>query len=98
MEEKSLQAVWNSSEALERQARAASSLVTPESEEDDRRWILSDVGKLHRESSGFVSAPAYRWRCGCRWAFGTGRGCRFLSEQEARSHSGSLCNGGCDLT
>ena len=71
-----------------------------------RRWLVSEAnGKLHREASslsGREEAPHF-WRTGCSWTFGrsferpTGKGFRFLSEEEALAWTGGRCRGGCDL-
>jgi len=71
-----------------------------------RRWLVSEAhNKLHRESSslsGREEAPHF-WRTGCSWTFGrsferpTGRGFRFIPEEEARAWAGDRCRKGCDL-
>ena len=71
-----------------------------------RRWLVSEVNnKLHREASSLSvreEAPHF-WRTGCSWTCGrsferpTGKGFRFISEEEARAWTGDRCRGGCDL-
>ena len=57
--ESALRAVRSASKVLEDQAKAASVLsTTVAEEEDDRRWDVSDAGKLHREASGPSAFPA----------------------------------------
>ena len=75
----------------------------PESPERDeahppRRWILSDLGKLHREASVADAAlPLLFRRTGCSWAFGKVASYRFLSDEEATAYEGSFCGKGCDV-
>ena len=63
----------------------------------ERRWLISDTGKLHREASRSDDAPAYTWLTGCGWAFGRSWGHRFASAAEVSEFSGSVCAGGCDM-
>jgi len=83
----------------ERRAKAAEeALLAAEQALPERRWLVSDSGKLHREASRSAKLPAYHWQTGCGWAFWRGVGYRFLPAEEAAAHAGSCCGGGCDLT
>ena len=64
-----------------------------------RRWLVAESsGKLHREGSCAKNDPAFLWRCGCGWEFDLSVNYQFVSEEQAVTHKGSFCNGGCDLT
>ena len=75
----------------------------PESPDRDetlppRRWILSDVGRLHREASVADAAlPLLFRRMGCSWAFGKVVSYSFLTDAEVTAYEGDCCSQGCDL-
>ncbi len=86
-----------SGEAEKRALAAEEALMVMEQEGPERRWLVSDSIKLHREASRAARQPAYAWKCGCGWAFGLGVGYKFVAPDLAINHQGSFCNGGRDL-
>ena len=82
-----------------RKAEVVTQEVTVVAPPPDRRWVEATAGgKLHREVSGCAALPAYCWKTGCGWYFGSSTGYDFATDVRAQNWTGPRCAGGCDLS
>ena len=63
-----------------------------------RRYLQSDLGKYHRESSHQADIPPHYWTAGCGWPFGSSANWKWASLAEAGRPGADLCRGGCDMS
>ena len=63
-----------------------------------RRYLQTDLGKYHRESSHQADIPPNNWTPGCGWEFGRATNWKWATAEEVGRPGANLCPGGCDMS